>query len=373
MKKLMSLLLALCMVLALASCAGGTGSTPSASAPPADDGSSQPAESAAAESSAAEPAPAEVRKIKIGYSYSNLDENLTKNWNFMQEAWKKWDEENPGYEVELIATGANMDISKQQADVESLITQGCDAIYIMVVDSDGAVPIIEAIVDAGIICVDAGYIANTEVSDLRLRTTDPHTQGMLQAEYVEKYLEENPEAVLNVGWLYGNPAATATLARHDGVAYLAEKYPDRFKVLEEQYANWLVADAMTIMEAWVQTYPEMNCIMSASDDMAIGCINVLSEQGKNPSDWLILGIDGSKSGFVNIESGNMDATVLMAVGTTSAYAIDIISSMVLGQTTSTTYGIDLTAGEINLGSLTSALVDKNNIDGMYDLAGVPRD
>ena len=354
MKKLFALLLIVCMAFGLVACGSSSQGTPASSG---------------GEASSA----TEVTHWKIGFSYHNMDENITKSWNFLKAAWEEWDAAHPEYEVELVVTDAKGDVATQLADCESLIVQKCDLIQIMVVDSDGSIPAIEAIEAAGIPCVDSGYIAHTDVSTLRIMTSDPSYQGQLQGEYIDQYLQEHPDEKLYVGWFYGNPAASSTLARHDGVAAMAEKYPDRFIVLEEQYANWLTDDAMAIMETWLLNYPEMNCIMSASDDMAIGAINVLKEQGRDVEPWVILGIDGSASGFERVAAGELDGTVLMAMALTSPVAVDCEVGILKGLDKSEEYGIDLTPHSlVNLGSFGSQMVTKDNIDDMYELAGVPR-
>ena len=82
---------------------------------------------------------------------------------------------------------------------------------------------------------------------------------------------------------------------------LEEEMPDRVKLIETQYCDWSTDRAMSTVEDWLQRYPEMNCIITASDDMGLGACNALNAAGK--SGWYVGGVDGTKIGIQLAEEG----------------------------------------------------------------------
>ena len=124
-------------------------------------------------------------------------------------------------------------------------------------------------------------------------------------EWLEKYLQDNPDVVLNTGLIYGAAQQTPQLIRIDLVKALAEKYPDRINIMVEAYGDWDAAKAQNITEDWLQAYPDMNYIHVANSGMATGVANALAGANKT-DDFLVCTNDLSPSAIQMLYDGQIN-------------------------------------------------------------------
>lgn len=247
-----------------------------------------------------------VETILIGNALSNLDESNKRIVTGIEQYVEEYNATHDDSQIEVITTDAQSSMDKQLSDVESLITQGCDAIILSSVDTVGGAAAVEAIHNAGIISVDW---RGTESDLIDIRSGDWEAiQIEISKNWLKNYLEENPDVVLNFGIILGAPAQADQLRRADFVRELAEEMPDRVKILDEKYGNWSTAESQTITEDWMQSLPEMNAICAASDDTALGAINVLSTLGRI-DDFVVTSYDGTANGLNLVKDGKLDMTV----------------------------------------------------------------
>ena len=293
----------------------------------------------------------EKEKIKIGVSYAMLNEMKMLGHELFMEAVDSFNAQNEDVEVEIMMTNADNSADKQIADIETLMASDCDVIRVDALDVIGAVSICEQVHDAGIPVLEVHGVQSDKI-DVMGTGFDHASMGMIYAAELEKLLEADPELKLNIGYLQGNPAMSNTLLRIAGAEYLEETYPDRVKILDVKYANFKTDEAMAIMEDWLQAYPEMNCVCSSSDDMAIGAVNVLKSADRI-DEFIITGIDGTEAAINAVESGEMLCTVLMNQKYVQEKWLEICVQLARGETVE---------HKINLG--TSALfgVTKDNIE-----------
>lgn len=286
MKKIMAIALSLALALSLAACGGDSSSA------------SAPAAGSAGSGSAASTAGG-AKQYKIAYAFANMDEN---NMRTLTGLNKAIDEMNATgeYDIELIYTDSQSQVDKQISDVESLIQQQPDLILVSAVDTVGSIPCLEAVKAAGIIAVDDRGM-DSDAKDLKWTGFDEDTIGQLKAQAMKDYLEANPDVHLNVGGIYGLASQSEQLKRVQCILDLAEEMPDRITILETQYCDWSTDRATSTVEDWLQRYPEMNCIVTASDDMGLGACNALNAAGK--TGWYVDGVDGTQIGIQLAEDG----------------------------------------------------------------------
>jgi inositol transport system substrate-binding protein len=127
-------------------------------------------------------------------------------------------------------------------------------------------------------------------------------------------------------YLRGTEGMDHTIARRKGVQeHLLDKRPD-VKLLTEQTAKYDRAEGMRVMEDWIQTYPKIDGVLSANDQMALGALEAL--KGAGIKGVLIAGIDGTTEAKQCVKNGTFAITVLQdAVGqatTALQAAIDLI-------------------------------------------------
>lgn len=291
MRKKATMLLAMGMVLLATGCGNGVESGTTAV------GAEKSKEASAVGSEAGDAG--DVKSYTIGYSFANVDENNQRILNVINSYVEELNATGE-YNIKFLYTDAQSQVDKQIADVESMIQKSPDLIAVSAVDLVGSVPCEEAIHNAGIICVDMRG-CKTDVYDYRFVGFDEDAIGEMKAKAMRDYLEANPDVNLKVGCIYGLASQTEQLKRVQCILKLAEEMPDRITILETQYCDWSTDKATSTTEDWLIRYPDMNCIVTASDDMGLGVCNALKANGKK--DFYVDGVDGTKIGISLCEDG----------------------------------------------------------------------
>ena len=335
MKKLVTVLLASVMVLSLAACGASSA------------GSSSSAQSAApAASSAAESSSTDGGKMKIGMSMNAMDEYQTEWYGYLEAYAKTKD-------AELIMTNAEGKVDKQLSDIESLIALKCDVILIRATDSAGVVSGFEACKEAGIPTIDSGF--GSDYQDTLKILSSQYYLCSLQAEYCMDYLEKNPDVTLKCGYIWGVQGVSSTQQRYDGWhETLFNAYPERTKMLAEKVCNWSATETMAAVEDWVQAYPDMNCIVAMSDEMALAATNVLQAAGIGTDKCIVVGIDGSPAAQAALRNGTLNATVYTSKKADAELTVDYAIRVANGEA--------LAGQTVDPGNEISGLMTAENID-----------
>eukprot|EP01133_Synstelium_polycarpum_P028436 gene28436-34510_t len=126
----------------------------------------------------------------------------------------------------LVFLGANGDVSKQNNDIQDLITQGVNALIINPVNPDAVVPSLEAAVAAGIPVI----------------TVDRSIQG--------------------------DAGGAVMMDRRDG--FHSAVVGSGHTIIEGPYAEYIRANAVTAMQDLLQANPDVKVVYAHNDDMALG-------------------------------------------------------------------------------------------------------
>jgi ABC-type sugar transport system substrate-binding protein len=304
MKKLLSIVLIIGLVLGLAACT------------PADGGTTAATTAAAAEATttAAETTAAAGEKIKIGYACPNINNTFQ---TYLVDAAKAYAEKN---NVELIVVDGQQDVIMQQDQVKALIEQGVQALMVTPADTSAMEPVTAAAKEAGIPLV---YFNTNPYSDGNMPegTYYVGSQEVTAGELQMGYAGEKLGGKGNVAILMGGLTYEASFERSQGVKNIIEsKYPD-IKVLAEETAEWQREKAVSVVENWITAYgDDLDAIFANNDEMALGAINALQAAGI--SDVMVFGIDATPDGVKAIEDGTLTATVFQDAKGQSEGAMD---------------------------------------------------
>jgi len=267
----------------------------------------------------------------IGYSLNSMDSTMKLMADFFEETAKA-----NGWEPVLL--NANGDVSTELTNVESLINMKCDVVVIMGCDTEGSAPAVEACGEAGIPCIIAGRkIAAKEDSYYTLVSGNHHLAGEVQGAFINDFLKANPDANLNVGFIYGQSGSSSVEQRYEGFKDSCLDNADnagRINLMAEQYAEFDAEKAYNITTDMLQTYPEINCFVTQSDDQVGGIINAIKAQGQDVKEYLIVSIDCSETGITYLNSDELDATVLMAMRQLAVSAADYAGKAMAGESVS---------------------------------------
>jgi inositol transport system substrate-binding protein len=232
--------------------------------------------------------------------------------------------------------------------IENAVTNQYDAILLQPYDSEAQVaPAMEAM-DAGVQVVTV----NNRINDndrAGAIDADPVEQAAKNAELAFEQIPQNGKVVVLMG-----PAGNmhSDKRRIGWQQAFFDKRPD-VKILDEQIANWNKDEAMRFMEDWIQTYGEIDAIISMNDNMAVGALEAAKATGMN--DILSYGVDGTAEACLAIEAGEMTSTTLQ-----SAYAL-------AEEAVKLTYKLMTGTGERETILVDCPLITKDNAQEYIDL------
>jgi ABC-type sugar transport system substrate-binding protein len=296
-KRLLILCLSAVLVLALVATGCSSPNT-------GDEESSEPP----ATSESDDPAPSSEKTVcNIAVILESVDVSYQTQYDGMSDYVDHYNKTNTdNREVVLSLYDSNKNVEKQISDIETAVASGVNAIIISCVDPDGVKPSLETAMDAGIKIVDWRGIGGMTVT--LLSGGNEATKGKMAHDWVEQYLEDNPDVNLKACLMQGPTNVPVTQPRMNELAKLADEMPDRFEVLSIQYGDWGTESAMKITEDWLQAFPDCNFMSVASDQMCMGTVSVL-EQANKIDDMLITTVDGEALGVQMIKDGQIDMDI----------------------------------------------------------------
>lgn len=203
---------------------------------------------------------------------------------------------------ELIFLDANGDVSKQNNDIQDLITRGVDVLILNPVNPEAVIPSIEAAREAGIpvITVDRPVTEGAVTHVGR----DNVEMGRLVGEAVVAALDNEASKIIEI---QGDAGGIVMMNRRDGFHSAAEAAG--MTIVEGPYAEYIRANAVVAMQDILEANPDVRVVYAHNDDMALGALQVLRESGRD--DVLVAGVDGlSEALGVMAEGGQYVATAL---------------------------------------------------------------
>lgn len=198
---------------------------------------------------------------------------------------------------ELLFVDANGDITKQNNDVQDLITRGIDVLILNPVDPQGVTPSLAAAEAAGIpvITVDRPTESDSVAAHVG---RDNVEMGRLVGQSLVETLGSAGGKVIEIqGDAGGAVAQDRSAGFHDAVAD-----NPAIEIVEGPYANYIRAEAVTAMQDLLQANPDVTAVYAHNDDMAVGALQVLQEAGRE--DVKIFGVDGLMDAVRAIAEGD---------------------------------------------------------------------
>lgn len=180
----------------------------------------------------------------------------------------------PNINIKCIGPETPYSVEEQIQLVEQAITDGADAIMIAPADSTGIIPAIEKANQAGIPIATP----NTKAYGGNVLTwvgVDNYTVGYELGKALCESLSGTGKVVLIEGTA-GNSTSTE---RVDGYLDAFAEYPG-ITLLDSQPADFNRELGMTVMENFLQRYPEIDGVGSINKDMTMGAIEACKAVGR---------------------------------------------------------------------------------------------
>lgn len=299
MKRILALVLALSLCLALAACGNGgptaTGipatDTPATDVPAApDDGSNQ--------TEAPSDPGVDYSSLTIAWSPANLTNELqvvlTDNLTAAIE----------DLGCKMLTADPSSDPSLQVSQVENYIAQKVDLILMSPVDAAACGIVVTEAKEAGIPMIIVNCKLDNLDEALCYVGCDDTTAGEMLMQYVVDELSGEGDIAI----LRGPDGLDAQIKRTAGFDTILADSPG-VTVFDSQAADWKTAVAMSTTENWLQT-TTLNAVVCENDEMAIGAVEAVKGEGLSCDDVMVVGIDGIDSAIASIAAGEMRATLL---------------------------------------------------------------
>src|SRR5688572_6214046 len=211
---------------------------------------------------------------------------------------------------QLVYTDAAGSAAKQVADVDSMIAQGVDVIFLPPREEQPLLPAVMRAKQAGIpvFLIDRSVDPNVAKAGEDYVTfigSDFVDQGRRAAEW----LVEATGGKGTIIELEGTTGSSPANDRKKGFDEVIAKHPD-MKIVASQTGDFARDKGRTVMETLLQAHPDATAVYAHNDEMAIGAIQALEAAGRKPGqDITVVSIDGTRDALQAIIDGKMGATV----------------------------------------------------------------
>ena len=135
-------------------------------------------------------------------------------------------------------------------------------------------------------------------------------EGRRQVQWAGEYLKSIGRTEnIKVAIMEGTTGADAQVGRTEGNLAALKDYPF-MEVVAQQTGNFTRAEGQALMETWLKSIDQIDVLIAQNDDMALGAIDAIKAAGKVPGkDIIIVGCDSVKAAFEAIVAGEMNCTV----------------------------------------------------------------
>ena len=226
---------------------------------------------------------------KVGFAQTESNNP----WRLAQTASMKAEAEKLGWQ--LVYTDAAGSAAKQVADVNSMIAQGVDLIFLAPREEKPLIPAIKGAEGAGIpvILLDRNVdqsLATPGEDYVTFIGSDFIKEGQRVAEWLVKNADGKSKIIELEGTTGSSPANDRKKGFDDAIDAAGG-----FTILASQSGDFARDKGRQVAETLLQAHPDADVIYAHNDEMAIGAISAVEAAGKVAGkDVMILSIDGGK-------------------------------------------------------------------------------
>ncbi|MFC2063555.1 substrate-binding domain-containing protein [Chloroflexota bacterium] len=180
-----------------------------------------------------------------------------------------------GAEVIAVEAGGFQNVDKQISQIEDLIQREVDILLVGATSSEGVIPVVDEAIAAGIPVVGISSLPANENLTIKIGA-DHYTMGSLLATCIGEALGGEGDVVMAAG-----PAGViwATLRANGFKETMAADFPN-ITIVSELNTPTGRDQGITLMEDWLQTFPDLKAVYSATDDIGAGAADALASAGK---------------------------------------------------------------------------------------------
>lgn len=242
----------------------------------------------------------ESAESKSGYKFGFTC--MTMNNPFFTTIEQSVREEAEKHGDEVITLDTKQDIATQIQQIEDMINQGIDALFLCPVDSEGIAPALDMLEEAGIPVINFDTdVSDKDKVDTILVSNNEYAGQAAGEAMAKKYPDGGKIAILDA------PYAAACVQRVEGFMKGLGDAKDKFQIVAQQNGKGDTAESLPIAENIIQANPELIGFFCINDPSALGAYSAVESQGMEDQ-IIVLGCDGSPDAKKSIEEGGMMGT-----------------------------------------------------------------
>lgn len=208
-----------------------------------------------------------------------------------------------GIDLTVLAPLAADSNEEQSQMAEQAIVNQVDCLIMCPADSNGIVPAMQKVHEAGIPIIDLNtLIGGDEIFWETLVGIENFEAGYQTVEKIAEAMDGEGEFFI----IEGTTGAQTSIDRVEGALACLEEYPG-IEVVAQQSGEYNRAKAMDVVQNLLQTYPDVKGIYCCNDEMALGTVEAL-EQANKLEGVIIGGSDGNDDALESIKEGKMSYT-----------------------------------------------------------------
>ena len=241
---------------------------------------------------------------KVGFAQTESNNP----WRLAQTKSMQDEAKRLGYT--LVYTDAQGSAAKQVADVDSMIAQRVDAIFLAPREEKPLAAAVKKARAAGIpvILLDRNV-------DQKLAKAGTDYVTFIGSDFIEEgrrvgqWLLKNTKGEARIIQLLGTTGSSPANDRRKGFED-AIRGKTNMKILASQTGDFARDKGRQVMETLLQAHPTVNVVYAHNDEMAIGAIAALEAAGKKPGkDVMVLSIDGGREAVKLVADGKINYIV----------------------------------------------------------------
>ena len=233
----------------------------------------------------------------------------------------------------LISTDPANDVSLQITQIEDMIAQGIDGIFLNPAEAEGILPALDALKEAGIPIVNF----DTEVADMSYVTTyagsDNYNAGKVCGEDLVKKCPDGGKIIV-----LDSPTMNSVVDRTNG--FLDAIKDKGFEIAAQQDAKGNLEVSMGIAEDLLQSHGDVVAIFGGNDPTALGALAAANAAGMK--DCKIYGVDGSPDIKSELASGEslIEGTGAQSPVSIAETSADLMYKIMAGEKVDERYPVD---------------------------------
>jgi ribose transport system substrate-binding protein len=244
-------------------------------------------------------------KPKATYKVGFAQTEMNNPWRLAQTKSMKDEAAKLGWQ--LVYTDAAGSAAKQVADVNSMIAQGVDFIFLPPREEKPLIPAVMNAKKAGIpvLLVDRNVdpsLAKPGVDFLAFIGSN----FVLEGQRVADWTIEKTGGKGKIIELEGSVGASPANDRKKGFDDTIKAKAPGMVILASQSGDFARDKGRQVAETLLQAHPDATIVYAHNDEMALGAIAAIEAAGKVPGkDILVVSIDGEKDGVQAIVDGKL--------------------------------------------------------------------